>query len=300
MKKLLAALLVFISFQAVSAQLSINYLKESLPIIKNNTTYVVIGDLDSPEAKVYMDLYKKYWTISKIEFIAIEDMRKHYKENTPFITFSKVDESIYSSKGSIDYTSYEWDLWICNARGVKKLDKEGPYYHRDKVANYQLTFTYGGNGDGKNKYFEPEEAIEIFKPGNAKNVIQWVNACLEDGQEFQYGNSFTDKAELDNLKKGTLYVPKEIFDTPADITEFFAKYPYKYEVVSLDDLDDKIMEDEDGFYYLHFLCTRVYRVPSVINSKTGKVIYARNMIALASKVKIIKRDIETLTSTIGK
>jgi hypothetical protein len=298
MKKLITILLALLFItQAAQAQLKITNTK-LLPLLKGSTTYVVIGEKSSDEAKIYMDLYKKYWTFSTPEFITVKQMKEHYKPGNSFITFSRVETSYYKKDGSVSYTSNQWDFWVCTEKGIKK--KEGPYYHCDEVAKYFMTFGYGGEGDGRNTYIEPEEAIGLFTPGKAKNIIQWANTCLEKGESKDNGSAITDKDELAKVKKGILLIPNDIFESPDDAKKIMANYPHKFELVDADELDDKIYTTDDEFYYLAFNCNKLFRVVSVKNAKTGQVVFARNMIALDTKVHLLKKDIEALENAIGK
>ncbi|MEO1627321.1 MAG: hypothetical protein AAFV25_19375, partial [Bacteroidota bacterium] len=57
-------------------------------------------------------------------------------------------------------------------------------------------------------------------------------------------------------------------------------YPFKYQLISTDDLNERILNDENGFYYCVLVKSGTYKIISILNSKTGDLIYTHAYIPM--------------------
>jgi hypothetical protein len=71
------------------------------------------------------------------------------------------------------------------------------------------------------------------------------------------------------------YVLKPVFSEKAEkAEEMFSKYPYKYEVISSEDLNKKIMASENIYYLITCIFGRNCKIINVVNSQTGQIVYS--------------------------
>jgi hypothetical protein len=56
--------------------------------------------------------------------------------------------------------------------------------------------------------------------------------------------------------------------------DLFEDYKLKYQLVSTKKLNDNIVNDPSGFYYLLYVKSSTDKFVSVINSRTGEIIYS--------------------------
>src|SRR5690606_28263853 len=113
------------------------------------------------------------------------------------------------------------------------------------------------------------------------------------------------KDKMQKLKTETLYVPDYIFikrnkfkgteSERFEEKELMEGYKFPYKIVSIEELNSKILNGEE-FLYLSYIRSNTDKFISVINSKTGEVIYTvyRPMSYNFSDkdMKIIQDDIE--------
>ncbi len=138
--------------------------------------------------------------------------------------------------------------------------------------------------------------------GYLKNNFQRLNKVINDGKIYwMYLNQKTP--ELKELKKTTLFVPdyiksefkpmsgKEEIRDDKEVKEMLAAYRGKSELVTQDQISQKIMNGED-FYYLKFTRVIASKFIEVINGKTGEVVY-RSYVALAA-YNIKDKDFENI------
>jgi hypothetical protein len=93
-----------------------------------------------------------------------------------------------------------------------------------------------------------------------------------------------NEQELNKLKTSTLYVPDYVLVKFNMFTgdeskqhkeeDLFEDYKLKYQVLSTKKLNDNILSDPAGFYYLLYVKSSTDKFVSVVNSKTGEIIYS--------------------------
>lgn len=115
--------------------------------------------------------------------------------------------------------------------------------------------------------------------------------------------------ELKKLTNNKLYIPsymtikyngwtgKDSEGDDENIQKIFKKYDYKYEVISDEELNRKILNNEE-LYYLRYVRMNAERFLQVVNSKTGEIIYRNYITGLSYKIK--SKHIKELNSKIKK
>lgn len=74
-------------------------------------------------------------------------------------------------------------------------------------------------------------------------------------------------------------------------------YNYKYEVISDEELNNKILNNEE-LYYLRYVRMNAERFLQVVNSKTGEIIYRNYITGMSYNIK--SKDIKELNDKIKK
>lgn len=145
--------------------------------------------------------------------------------------------------------------------------------------------------------------------GQIKNMIQYVNTQLAKGSEKDFFESEKKSDELAQLKTQTLYVPnywygasgticqnlpsgeKYLEITQKYITNLLKAYPYKIELIDREALNQKILSATEDFYYLNYIQSSADKIISVINGKTGDVIYSE---VNKNAYRIKEKDLEKI------
>ncbi len=125
-----------------------------------------------------------------------------------------------------------------------------------------------------------------------------LSKSLQDGYA-----GFENKQELRKLKTQKLYIIEDVKQKnmgfnrdERDINELIADYQYPKQVISSDELNTKILAGEE-FYYLFYNQDNSKKIISVVNSKTGELIY--NTLERMSFV-IKDKDFKELNKVVSK
>lgn len=285
-----------VTFTATS-QIAISSISE-LAKVKNGTTYIAMKDPDSEEVKEYVTAFKNNWTISKIEFIKYTDIEKYLSPENSFFTmggyvtdteFINLYKSGRSSRVNFSNTHLFLELWTCNEKYFESKTKKKVFKDSDKitVARIEL-FTDFGTLSNPDKLFQSEYDgnghIRNWGPGILKNYIQTLMRYLNKGEEHKLYSEILNAEEVKNLKNEVLYVPEYVLlkfnkfngDETKKHTEkdIFKDYKLPYKLLSIEELNKKILEDEKRFYYLIYIKSSTDKFISVINSQTGELVYS--------------------------
>jgi hypothetical protein len=282
----------------VNGQISIsNYSQVSR--IKSGTTYVAMKDPDSEKVKDYIDVFKNTWTASKIEFIKYTDIEKYISPESSFLTMGGYETTtqftkLYntgSEKHGINYanTHLYLELWTCKESYFTSNKKNKVFKDNDKIqvarielytdfktlANPDFLFQsdYDGNGHIRN-----------WGPGILKNYIQLLMTYLDRNKnQMLYSETYNAK-EMKKLKNEVLYIPDYILikfnnytgdeTQKHDVKDLFKGFNLKYKLLSIDELNQKILTDKTGFYYLIYIKSSTDKFVSIMNSLTGEFIYS--------------------------
>jgi hypothetical protein len=150
-------------------------------------------------------------------------------------------------------------------------------------------------------------------PENIKNIVQFVNYKLS---KQEYRNLFDNEKslpELNNLKKDTLFFPNYYYgaqgtmidDFKEDdkiylanvkaIDELLTAYPYKIELISREALDQKIRLSPKPVYYLNYIQSSADKMVSIVNGKTGAILYSENT---KKSYRLRDKDLERIGKSI--
>lgn len=149
--------------------------------------------------------------------------------------------------------------------------------------------------------------------GNIKNMIQYVNAEVKKGTKRELFDNFKIDNELQKLKTATLYFPNYWYGESGTITEKLPKehkyyeatvqyidklvkvYPYKIEFIKRSELNDRILKADKDFYYIDYIQSSADKLISIVNGKTGEVIYYEST---KNSYRIKEKDIEKIAKAL--
>lgn len=299
--KSISTIIVFIfalAFNAAS-QIKISNISE-INKIKSGITYIVMKDPKSEVAKEYIDIFKRNWTISKFEFIKYSEIEKFLSPENSFLTIGGYVTStqfvtLYSNgsrRNGIDYsnTHLYLELWTCNEKyfEVKKKKKEFKDDDKIQVARIELFTDFETLSDPDKLYqsdYDGNGHIRNWGPGILKNYIQSLMVYLNKNQTHGLYSEILNANEVKNLKKEVLYVPEYILikfnkftgneAKRHDEKEIFEGFKLKYNLISIKELNQKILSETSGFYYLIYIKSSTDKYISVINSLSGEIIYSK-------------------------
>lgn len=188
-----------------------------------------------------------------------------------------------------------------------KIDLETLIGIRESVFRIEREEMYPKEFDFTNPNFQLQYLNGM--EGNLKNMIQYVNNQISKNSEKDFFSDTRNESELANLKNATLYIPNYWYGEKGTILEnlkeddkyvkvhvkflndLIKSYPYKSELISRSDLDNKILSTVEDFYYLNYIQSSADKIISVINGKTGDVIYSS---VTKNSYRIKEKDIEKI------
>ncbi len=295
-----AFVLSFIITNNAKGQIAISNIDE-IEKVKSGTTYIVMKDPNSEKVKEFVDVYKSSWTISKIEFIKYTDLDKYLSPENSFFTiggYATTTElsTLYkgvSNESNVNYTITHiyLELWTVNKKyfeSIKKKPRAFAYYDQITIARIDLFTDYPTLADPNKIYqtdYDGDGHIRNLGPGILKNYIQSLMSHLNKNEERSLYSGTFNEQEMKNLRKGTLYVPDytliKFNKFTGDETkrhkeeEIFGDYKLKYQLLTTEDLNQKILSDKTGFYYMIYVKSCTDKFITVINSLTGEIVYAK-------------------------
>lgn len=319
--KLKLVLLFLIISIGSKAQIAISNVDE-IDKIKNTTTYIAMKDPNSKVGKEYAVIFQKYWTLSKIEFIKYSDIYKYLNTNSSFLTIggyvTEVSSHMIYSDGSrsagVDYahTHIYLELWKCSDKFLSKNKDPKDFKEKDKkqISRLELFTDFQTLMMPSNLYkseYDTEGHVRNWGLGILKNHLQNLITNLKKGAEKKLYSEIINISEVKELSKQTLYIPDYVFNKfnmltgdeskKHDVKDILNDYKFKYEVLSTQDLNKKIINDNSTFYYLQYIKSSTDKYVSVINSQTGEVIYS---IYTPTSYNIKSGDFKDLSKVISK
>ncbi|HXC06640.1 MAG TPA: hypothetical protein VNZ86_17910 [Bacteroidia bacterium] len=252
MKKILTILSVFIVFALHAQVLAPKHENVRIPDLKTKTIFFVLpgGDTD----KDFRDMVSKTWTITPFKIITQEEITQNLSTKNVFFTNAYAISNGFNGAGSLTSSS-EYMMW-CPRQKMVDRGKE--------IKNLDISFV--------EPYFTIKIEGDYWYAGIFKNFLQQMQDYMTTYLAKGKADVVSDPAKIADLKSSTLYVPDYVLkkEKAADL---FSKYTGKYEVVSSEALNKKIMAGENIYYLLTCIYGKNCKIISVINSKTGQLVY---------------------------
>lgn len=291
---------------------------EHLEELRNGTTYVISNNYDSDEMAPYRMAFIQNWTYSDISFISPDQKKQYSQPGNSFIyiggytryvtmTTQVGDNPANSSSLNSQSIHPQMELTIVVER-EKPNEREEPTVE-SQVAFLELFVDFETSlnlGSLQDEGFSGGEKIRGWGPGVLKNKIQQLNALLEEGEENTYYKPDTHKEQMINLQSQTLLVPDYVLIHFAPTTgdeserveeeELLADYSYPYEMVTTEELNQRILSGEQ-VYYLNYVKIVANKYIEVVNSETGEIVYAETK-NLSYNIK--NKDFKALSKTVSR
>lgn len=299
MRKIYCLLFIAFSFDPIAqGQITGSRIKLDPGTIVN----IIMPDTTSEVSKKYMAVYKQYWTFSKYKFILPAEKQELKKQAGNyffgFSAFKRVEYNSRSFKNELVYMQVFLNLYQCTKEEVKN----STYYIDNSLASFLLPmkdrsffdkllpgdFLYGSAYELDTSSYDHNGSLFLWGPGLLKNYIQKVGMFVKSkkaAEEDIKSSAVDNAADLSKLTSATLYVPdyclmdysmtsntykKELKEEE----KIFGKYTLPYELISAEELNKKILDSEEEFFYLVYTSDMPRKYINIISSKTGKIIYS--------------------------
>jgi hypothetical protein len=193
------------------------------------------------------------------------------------------------SKTSVDYshTHLYLELWTPSAKFLASKSKKGiGKKDHQQLARIDLFTDFPTLNNPSNIYltdYSGEGHIRNWGPGILKNYLQILMQMLDAGKEVKLYSQQLEDPKVKELKNKTLYVPDYVLTKfnkfSGDETkkheekDIFEDYKFKYQLLPIAELNKKILEDKEPFYYLVYIKSSTDKFLTIINSSTGEIIY---------------------------
>ncbi len=270
-----------------------------IPHLKNGITYIVTKDTSSTKAKEYKEIFKKYWTISKFDFINYSDVEKNLSPNNYFFSIGDYSTSrgfVYkysdgsSMNGSSGTNTHIYlQLWGCDEKFFTRESKKKKTFtsaDQIQIARIELFTDFETLSSPENIYnsdWTGDGHIRNWGKGILKNYLQQLMLLLNEGKKRTLFTETVDTEKIKELKNQTLFVPDYVLINFNKFTgneskrhkekEIFEDYDFKYTLLNTDALNDKILNEKQPFYYLVYIKSSTDKYLTIFNSETGEIIY---------------------------
>ncbi len=294
---------------------------------KKTKTIFVLSNIH--EKKVYEDILNSVWTVTPYEIVDIENFNRanYFGSQYSIAELGGFTRTIQMKTGSytslftyIDFFMYNGKEISEEVQGLSEKKLERKYEDILSEAKIEIARFYVYPKDDFIKTSISKKMDEIvnslfsedvffnYSPGLLKNYFQKINNLIESGEKF-WMYEFDYLPELKKLAHNTLYVPSYVGikynpwkasdgDSELEnIEKMFKKYEYDYTVIPDEELNQKIMNNEN-FYYLRYVRMTAERFLQVVEAKTGEIIFRLYETGLSYKIK--PKHIKEISSSIDR
>jgi hypothetical protein len=261
MNKLLQfSILLFLSFNWASAQITVKNAKKLDAKLHNQHLYVVISDTSLK--KLYKSALENITIFDSIFFIKEKRFESKIQANNCYLS-SMSFFSIYGANGNYRLMNYLM-IFSPNQKSAEnlKFDHFIKLHAMDEYAFFPL---------------ELKKINNSFRPnfGVLRNNFQQLSMSLESSKDLEYKHDFFNHEALSALRHDTLFVVLDDIKDTATINLFSKNYPYKYSFMSNEEHEKMVLSQYKSFYYMHFSFSEEYlhNQISIVNSSTGEELF---------------------------
>lgn len=290
--------------------------KAMLDAFKKTKTIFVLSDI--LEKEVYEQILKDSWSVTDYEVVSYKNfsIENYLDDQYSIAQVSGFDKTMHSNPAGAStglFTFVEFKIFDNQAilKKLKKLSSEKNLWKKYRVfANHSqqvASFYLYPNDDFIQKTLHSEIKTVVnsmftenvflnYQPGFLKNYFQKINNTIEKGETYAMYEK-DHLPELENLISNKLYIPSYASvlyngwkrkDSERDdqvIQNLFATYGFDYEILSDQELSDRIIQKKEAFYYLRYVRTNGERFMQIVNSASGEIIYRNYMKGLSYNLK---------------
>lgn len=263
---------------------------DKLDLLKGSETIFVYRNSD--DVKILTDVFKNYWTLSKVTLQSINEFeKKGYQPGFSYMMATTITSLDFN------YTMLNLELWFISTDKKNKAIKFGNWqlYPTPETVNNLRAISFGDDKTEHSlflKYFysDPKCVEYNWSAGQIKNTLLWWQQHLLSNQKKP---SKIIDPNLTILTSETLYIPDYVANklivklnpnnndnsqkTPVE--ELMAKYPYKYKIVTTTELSDLILSSKEPIYYLTCAARDIAFFTSIIRSTDGNELFYECLLA---------------------
>jgi len=306
----------FHSLSIVIPLFFLSFMLEAQPYVNNSEAfkeldkaklYVVMSN-EKGENNDYADVFKEVWKYCPYEIIEGKDVVDFMHKGAYFMYmtvnfFGKNPDKIEYKRITKYGIAYELSIYTPSDECLKNLQNNPD---KNKLLEKNENFRFVGSIQLKpddSKIFNMKAPFKTdfmgkgyilsSGPGILKNYLQFFQKSLEEKLYLYKWDEHYNVNEIKRLKTNTLYVPEELlkgyahkgddpeneYENEYDMVEIAekAEYPGKYKVISMDSLNQLIMNSEEVFYYVSLYSglndRTAMNAMTVTNAITGEIIY---------------------------
>jgi hypothetical protein len=306
-----AALSLFYFITTASAQIETSYKKGILEKIKNGHSHVLVKSTTFTHSAEFLDAFKKAWTITRgVDFVKLDNLSQNLVEgDTYFGLGSRITQTSHAT-----FITFHLNLWMPDESTIKKR-KKNKYTDDDALADIRImcdrqSLGLGSIPDPKSHEqpidFDGGGHIFNWSPGVLKNYLLQLSTAITAEKKIDYTDDITVKTKLPELQHQTLYFPIDAFRESSafvrdgkfnDTTKILSGYKFNYKIITNEQLNEKITNDKEPFYYAIFLMTGSSKMFGVVQSQTGELIYSRYS---KFSFNLKTGDLKDLSKQVGK
>jgi hypothetical protein len=256
--------------------------------VKQGTTFIAMKDPDAVKAIPFVEAFDNHWTYNKVKCIKYSDVEKNIAPNNSFITIGATLTTSNNPNNSSD-TRVFLEYWTTNGKFVYDPKKRRHFNQEDKIvlATVELSPDFITQSNPSSLYrmeYDANGHIKNWGSGIVANYIQALQLALNKANPKELKEDFINKEALQKLNGSTLLLPEYVLTKYSknsgdetkkmEAKELMSDYPFTYKVVTIDELNTKIADKENPFYYLLLIKSGDDKIVTITNSKTGEIIYS--------------------------
>jgi len=285
-----------------------NLSKKNLNRFMNTQTTFITPKFLQKEA--FENLLNQVWDVTSFKVIHPDDfISDNVKTDDVIVKFKSFEYENFTKRGSLVSFVYAFfDFYVVDKVKEKKGKKS---WFKSQIGAIYFTPSVEVRTDIKKNSGNREISGGFlnFRLGYLKNYFQFFNRSLKKRESVDISGDYA-LPELKNMKKETLYIDSNLLygynafsgeeKEGPQIEALTKDYPFEYEVIDYAKLEEKIFSEKNDFYYLMYNQINATKIISIVNGKTGEVIYqkqtgisynlkAKDFKKIASKIKKMKR-----------
>ncbi len=260
--------------------------------------YVIVHEKDYKDTDYLSDKYSFSFIEQKDDLFDFLSMHRGTPESYFYVTLKLFDTDKFKSLIEKRHPSSleDWlelreiaTINIARFHLIPTYELQKFSLHRSKWKTYKKMYN--------------EKSFYLYEPGYLRNFFQKISRLIENKEYYIDFYKNYDKPELKNLKTKTLYIPSYIkqihtdYDIKFKPEKIFKNYPYKYQFISDDELNKKILNG-GTIYYLRFNAFQDTKYVDIVNARTGEII--SHHFRMTPKMKMLPVFVKIIVKRMGK
>lgn len=315
MKKILMVITALTIGSSIQAQIGVGpielvkmkageFSEEAISKLKASKTVFIYRESDNIEE--LKKAVQEVWEITEISFQPYSKLNTINLKNTSVFSIGGVNTKTWKFSGmNYDNTHLYLSLWMQGKN--KKGKKIKNSYCRIELHPSYVDYANVTNAKSKDAldYIYNEGQLKNWNVGFIKNYLKNVNDLLTAEVERWLYLTETENTELKNLTNKVLYIPEYALvkfnqftgdeSKSLDEAKLFKSYPYSYKIINTEELNKKILDSIESFYYMVYVKSSTDKYITIYNGQTGSIVYS---IYKPLSYNLKRSDIKYLVMTI--